>query len=342
MKLLIVSNMYPSKEKAYSGIFVKNQYEKIRELVDTDIFAMPRKSTSKAGSITKYTLTFVKFIPYLFRKYDLIHVHYYVPLILLAVIYKAIRINTKIIVTFHGSDILRHLQGSGLLKKLMVFVSKYVDVGIPVGQTINDAVSALLHVKRLEVIPVGVDDSIFFYQNIPKIYDFVFIGSFVERKGIDILIQSISQSSPDIKYCLVGKGVEYEHKLAELARSRGNLEIKVDIGQEEIARIYNQSRFSILPSRSEGFPTVTIESMYCGTPVIGSDIPQIREQIDSGINGYLSVVEDATSLSSVISECQFLESDQYQALVQGSLSSFREISLDKVCSKLNKLYIGAL
>ena len=31
-RILIVSNMYPSAEKPYSGVFVKNQYECLKAL----------------------------------------------------------------------------------------------------------------------------------------------------------------------------------------------------------------------------------------------------------------------------------------------------------------------
>ena len=60
--------MYPSKQKPYSGIFVKNQYEALLSALSSkdkiDIYAMPRKYSSKIGSVLKYFRAFFKFIPF--------------------------------------------------------------------------------------------------------------------------------------------------------------------------------------------------------------------------------------------------------------------------------------
>lgn len=94
MKILFVTNMYPSKQKSYAGIFVKNQFEQLQQIVEEqdrlEIFYMKRVFTSKIGSAIKYIVAFFRFIPYLFKKFDIVHVHYFYPLILLAWLHKKI------------------------------------------------------------------------------------------------------------------------------------------------------------------------------------------------------------------------------------------------------------
>ena len=93
--------------------------------------------------------------------------------------------------------------------------------------------------------------------------------------------------------CVVGKGAEFEVKFQELInRGYKNISLKIDQRQNELRKLYNQSKYLILLSRSEGFPTVSIESMYCGTPVIASNIPQFKEQITHGKNGYICSTEN--------------------------------------------------
>ena len=110
MRILIVSNMYPSEQKPYSGLFVVNQVESLRKINpdwDCDFIFLRRSFTNKIGSMSKY----IKFISYFFyksifaKKYDVIHIHYYMPTIYLGVLYKLIRArSSKLMVTFHGGD----------------------------------------------------------------------------------------------------------------------------------------------------------------------------------------------------------------------------------------------
>ncbi|MBQ0740045.1 glycosyltransferase, partial [Aquimarina celericrescens] len=74
-----------------------------------EIFFMKRQFTSRLGSLLKYLKTFIFFSPYLFKKYDIIHLHFFYPLIYLAWFYKKIHPSCKVIVTFHGMDITKRV-----------------------------------------------------------------------------------------------------------------------------------------------------------------------------------------------------------------------------------------
>lgn len=341
MKVLLVTSMYPSKEKKYSGIFVKNQFEQIGEMMreeeDIDIFFMRRRITSVFGSVTKHFRAFFRFIPVLFRKYDVIHLHSFFPLIFSAWLYKKLHPSTRFIVTFHGLDINQQVNSKN--QKLMRFFAKSIDYTIPVGKEVAKNVEKKLNLPIGKILPVGVDQQTFYHEKgVAKKYDYLFVGSFFEVKGIDILYNSLQKLDTSIKFCVVGKGEKYEPLFEELTKRNTNITLKVDLSHDELRSLYNQSRFLVLPSRSEGFPTVTVEAMYCGTPVITSDIPQFKEQVDENENGFCFPLAEPEKLDELLGNLMQLSTSEYQRLQEGALASFKNISLDSVCGELLEIY----
>ena len=125
MKVLIIINVYPSKVQPFSAIYVRNLFKSLSERTDVSIFYIERSFTSLSGSIKKYFKGFIKFIPFLFRKYDILHLHFYYPsFIILAHAYKFFHPGTKLVVTFHMSKRFKGLMQwifSRLLKKVSSF-----------------------------------------------------------------------------------------------------------------------------------------------------------------------------------------------------------------------------
>lgn len=340
MNILLVTNMYPSKEKAYAGIFVKNQYEELRKLIDKDdaidIYYMKRQFTSKLGSLIKYLKAFLGFIPYFFKKYDVVHLHFFYPLIYLVWIYKKLYPSCKVVVTFHGVDITQKVNDKN--KKHFQKIAKCIDFTIPVGTTLATMVEEKLKLNIGIVLPVGVNNNVFYKEeNVEKKYDFIFIGSYIKRKGIDTVIAAIKKlDNRTISFCFCGSG-EYGKEL-ELLSKEYNSTIKQNQTQNELRHLLNQSKFFLLMSRDEGFPTATIEAMYCGVPVVTSDIPQFKEQVREGLNGFIVGVGNSEALSRMINKVHGINDEDYQKLSEGALNSFKEISLQNVCKEVYDIY----
>jgi len=338
MKILIISNMYPSREKSFAGIFVKNQYEAIRDIMvndEIDIFYMRRRFTSKLGSALKYISAVFGFVKFLFKRYDIIHLHYLYPLIYLANFYKILYPNTKLVVTYHGSDVTKKINKKNIksVRKLL----KKVDYHIPVGNALAKILETKTKTKADKILPVGVNDKVFYFENVDKVYDFIYVGSFIHRKGVDLILDIIPELEGSITICFVGQG-DYIDLVRELGIKYKNIEIYEDLKQDEIQKLIIRSKFLLLPTRNEGFPTSTIESMYCGVPVLVSDIPQTKEQVEEGENGFIIPVDDRGALLNKVRELSKIDEFQYKKMVQKTLTYYREISLSNVCKELSIIY----
>ena len=49
------------------------------------------------------------------------------------------------------------------------------------------------------------------------------------------------------------------------------------LDRDELADLYRRAALVLLPSDREGFGLPVVEAMACGTPVVASDIPALRE-----------------------------------------------------------------
>ena len=332
--------MIPSAEKPYGGIFVINQYnflKKDKRIKQLDLFGIDRSFTKFIGSVLKYLKGFIKFTPYYFRKYDLIHVHYFYPFGLLAYFYKTIHPRTAVVTTIHGTDLTEHI----ISKRNRFIFSKAatcVDYLIAVGKDIGTEAEQKLKRKVDLILSAGVDTAVFFHiQGTPKKYDFVFAGSFIERKGLDILLKGIKKSNlKNARFCFLGSG-EFQNRIEQLGKTF-TLDLLVNLAQDRMRMVFNESKFIILPSREEPFGLVITEAMYCGTPAIVAPVGGLMEQVRDGYNGFVLKENTADEISNTLLKAFNMDAESYRLMAQHALESNKHHSLQLICEKHVEIY----
>jgi glycosyltransferase involved in cell wall biosynthesis len=76
--------------------------------------------------------------------------------------------------------------------------------------------------------------------------------------------------------------------LQEKLKLEFNIRQISNISDKELARIYSECKLTICPQKWEQFGYVPVESMACGTPVLGFDYMGPRESIINGKTGWLA------------------------------------------------------
>jgi len=341
MKILLVSNMYPSKQKPYSGIFVKNQFEGLQAYFKKESiksFFMKRTFTSRFGSAFKYIIAFLKFTPNYAKKYDVIHLHFFMPLIIPVIISKVFNPNVKIVVTFHGSDVKNYFN-TRLSGSFFSYIAKRVDFVIAVGNDLKEEIEVKLNRKVNKVLSAGVNQKVFYHQVIEKQYDFIFVGSFIERKGVDKLLEAIKiLNCKSLNFCFVGSGPMIEDIRA--LKNQFNITIKENVTQEELRLLYNQSRFFILPSIYEPFGLVATEAIYSGTPAITSTSGGLKEQIQIGKNGFLIYENIPEKIAETMKMATNIDGEDYFNLVESTKNSNQEYSMDNILQQTKNIYLN--
>ncbi len=129
------------------------------------------------------------------------------------------------------------------------------------------------------------------------------VGALIARKGHAWLIEALAQLAaelPEVRLWLVGEGPE-RGRLEALARQLQVERQVLFLGQRaDVAELLPQLDVFVLPSFVEGLPTVILESMASGTPVVASDIAGNRELIEDGLTGWLVPVGSATALAETL------------------------------------------
>jgi len=339
MNILLVSNMYPSKQKPYAGIFVKNIYEALKgnKSFQVSLHVMKRTYTGWFGSLLKYLWFGIKFLTHIPRKYDIVHLHFFYPLIFLTVLYKIIHPRTALVVTYHGSDIENHCN-TPLEEKVFRWCAKFVDHHIAVGSDLALTVKKKLKTNSVDIMPAGVNEDIFYpEQGIMKKYDFIFVGSFYVEKGVIELIDAIKLlNNPSIRICFVGSGL----LLNELNALKKDFKITIfqNQTQDQLRHLYNQSKFMVLPSKRESFGLVVSEAMYCGTPVVVSSIGGLVDQVKNGYNGYVIDNVSDIAIKEGLEVALSAENEAFNSLVFNAKKSNKEYSLTSVIRYHRNIY----
>ena len=140
---------------------------------------------------------------------------------------------------------------------------------------------------------LGVDTTKFKPLNIPKQNYILSVGALNAAKAQDFLIKSVAtlKDKPPIKFVYnysYGQK-EYQQYLIDLAKSLNvTISFETMLTDGDLVKTYNQAMLTAFPSLLEPLGLVPLESMSCGTPVIGVAEAGIRETIIHNETGLLT------------------------------------------------------
>ena len=147
--------------------------------------------------------------------------------------------------------------------------------------------------QKLLLLGNGVDASLLLKteKHFSKIQTkILYIGSFAAHKGLDTLIDSLSFLPASVSLTLAGQPSLYfpiiQKQISSLPLSlKKRINIIKNFPDSHLSRLIDSSTILILPSRQESFGLVLIEAMARKTPIITSDIPELRELVNNSQAG---------------------------------------------------------
>ena len=227
------------------------------------------------------------------------------------------QVGVPVVATAHRADVIDVPARSAALASQVRAAIEQIDQIATVSQAIREATEAVgTPVRPIEVIANGADTSVFFPRDRGEarrrldIPDdglvLSFVGKLVERKGVHILIDALgvmaSRGDQVPRLVIAGIG-EMRDQLERSATELGLAERVMFVGKvphDEVAWYMAAGDVFVLPSYSEGLPTVACEALNCGVPMVATAVDGTPEIVRHEETGLLVPAGDASALADAL------------------------------------------
>lgn len=175
------------------------------------------------------------------------------------------------------------------------------------------------------------------------------VGRLVEKKGFDDLIRACATLRRDgcrFRCRIVGKG-DRESQLAALIWALGlenDVELAGPMAREALLHLYPRASVFTAPcvvgsdGNRDGLPTVLIEAMALGVPVVSTDVTGIPELVQHGRTGLLVPQRDPEALAGAIRRLLEDRSTAEALAGAGRERVEREFDLGRNAGRLRELF----
>lgn len=229
----------------------------------------------------------------------------------LAVLKKMGLWNGRMVLSFHGSDVL----AVDPLSPRWRLIADQTDAVSACSAALTEKVTAL-GLFRVDVACIhnGIDPARFLHESDPAPIvapPYVLnVGHFIPRKGQDILLDAISELAPRHSFfsvvCVGGPdNGEWLAKMKAKADSptlRGRVTFLENLPQESVSALMKHALCLVHTARDEPFGLVLIEAAVCGAPLIATRVGGIPEIIPSVEYGWLIESGDAVGVARALDE----------------------------------------
>ncbi|RFS83697.1 D-inositol-3-phosphate glycosyltransferase [Actinomadura spongiicola] len=186
-------------------------------------------------------------------------------------------------------------------------------------------------------------------------YVLLFVGRIQPLKAPDVLLRAVARmlaDDPSLRRKLVvavvggpsGSGRCRPEGLQNLAAELGITDVmrfEPPSPQAELTDWYRAADVTVVPSHSESFGLVAVESQACGTPVVASRVGGLRTAVADGESGVLISGHDPVDYAAVLGRLH-AEPGLYARLARGAVRHAHRFGWDATVDALLDVYSGAV
>lgn len=231
-------------------------------------------------------------------------------------------------VNFHGLEMFQRAKGlkqkliQQMFRSPVKFNLKHADKVYALGGGLTRILEKIVPQDRIAEIPIALDEGWLidsekiFPENILKV---LFIGRYERRKGIEELNTHIESSQlNEVEYHFVGPIPSTK----KLRKENVNYHGKV-LDTTQLRAIIDDCQVLVVPSYSEGMPTVILEAMSRGLIIVATNVGAVSAQVDQS-NGRLIAPGSDQEIERGIVEIQACSLSEKKKMSDRSVDKVRE------------------
>jgi teichuronic acid biosynthesis glycosyltransferase TuaC len=284
--------MYPESECDSKGIFIKRMVDDLtaRGVV---VKKAVKTTSSPLGYIPFYTraLHVVRD-----REIDIIQAEYIPHSSLIPVFFR--RKETPLVMKFHGDDGRIFPFKNRFNRKITEYMLAHADYVITASEEMKRILISIgADPTRISAIHTGVDTDFFSPVSKERCREkvgvpadamvFIYIGRLHPWKGIYEIVE-VAKICPEFRFIFVGSGSIPDHP--------PNCTFIGPVSPDAVRDWLNVADCLLLPTYTEGVPTVVMEAFACCLPVIATDVGGCPEIVSHQENGLFIPVRDERAL----------------------------------------------
>lgn len=163
---------------------------------------------------------------------------------------------------------------------------------------------------------------------------------------LDALVPVFSRHSRGVYAFVVGDG-ELKEELIQYCAEKGLLVTGSATGKSaviftswrsDMENVFNGIDISCLTSLNEGTPVAAIESMYCGKPVVSTNVGGVSDVIEDGVSGILTPTNQPLPFANAL--FKLIENEGFRKKIgENGRKAAEQFSIEKLVSGLSSLYL---
>lgn len=258
-----------------------------------------------------------------------------------------------VVSTIHGSDIMLYPKQSKRVYQQTLYALKENDQVITVSKRLQKEAKKIYQDVRIQTVYNGFDPERFQrgdrvearkrlgFATDKKIC--LFIGNLYPVKGLSYLLQAFSkvaEQTDQAHLVLVGDG-KLQSSLQREANSLGIDSVVSFMGRrpyEEIPTWLQSADVMVLSSLSEGLPSILLESMACGRPMVATDVGGISEILKDGQTGILVPPKNADQLAEALIQLMVNHPHQLDIMGEKAYRASQTLTWNENAKKMVAIY----
>lgn len=204
-------------------------------------------------------------------------VHIHTPMPILHAVFAKYILKSKMVITFHGTDI-------NSLKKwsLLNILIKKSDKICYVSRSMINKLKYFFDPEKLVYTPSGVDTKFFVPTETNRDNTILMVGNLRWQKSYNIALIAFNkflQDNPDWTLKIAGSGPLKQNliDIAEKFNISNSVKFLGTCSRYKILELMQKSKLLLLSSKSEAFPKVILESISTGTPIVVTNVGSCAE-----------------------------------------------------------------